>query len=242
MPRPNINKPLGVTSAKGPGSQPNATQVTDNSKGWATVANIPVPPKADNRNFRQPLGLSPVLVNGGVVPPKANLELQEFEQGDSATENLDVTSVAESLDSTNQVVGFRASKAATQKLSLEETKLSSGLSFTHQTPVQQYKTVELDWYGAKLSLNCLNAIYQPPSIARGNQGWLLLELPIDPKTGNPPWKPPIAQLGEDGRISVPEFDCILEFQKLRCQILNIEIYDLLNLKYVVVLRVVSGNI
>ena len=93
-----------------------------------------------------------------------------------------------------------------------------------------------------MSINCLNAVYQPPNAKRGNQGWLMLELPIDQKTGNPPWRPPVAQLGEDGKISVPEFDCTVDYQKLRCQILNIELYDQLNLKYVVVLRVVNSDI
>lgn len=234
MPRPNANKPLGVGPAKGPGAQANAVQVTDNSKGWATVANIPVPPSADKRSFAKPLGLSPVLVNGGVVPAKNNLEDPteiEEKHGDSVETNL-------TLSSTESP----AAKAKKQPIGSDEVKPSSGLSFTHQTLIQPYKTVELDWYGAKLSLNCLNAVYQPPNITRGNQGWLLLELPLDAKTGNPQWKPPIAQLGEDGRISVPEFDCILEFQKLRCQILNIEVYDSANLKYVVVLRVLNTSI
>lgn len=235
MPRPNINKPLGFGPAKGPSAQANAVQVTDNSKGWATVANIPVPPSADKRNFKKPLGLSPVLVNGGVVPAKDNFEEPTEateEQGDFVEESVNVSSSTEPP----------VPKPAKQTLSSEEVKSSSGLSFTNQAPMQSYKTVELDWYGAKLSLNCLNAVYQPPNIARGNQGWLLLELPIDAKTGNPQWRPPIAQLGEDGRISVPEFDCILEFHKLRCQILNIEVYDSANLKYVVVLRVLNSSI
>jgi len=237
MPRPNINKPLGVTPAKGPGAQSNATQVTDNSKGWATVANIPVPPSADKRNFKKPLGLSPVLVNGGVIPSKTELESIEIETEDAVTENEN--SVAEPVDFPTAESEFL--KSGSKSLSPKGTKPPLGLSFTNQTS-STHQTVELDWYGAKLSLNCLNAVYQPPNISRGNQGWLLLELPIDSKTGNPPWRPPIAQLGEDGRISVPEFDCILGSQKLRCQILNIEIYDSLNLKYVVVLRVVNSSI
>lgn len=225
MARANTNKPLGVQPAKGPAAQNNAVQVTDNSSGWAAVGNIPVPPTAEKRDFKKPLGLSPVLVNGGVIPQKIAAESnpEELPRGEEpASIDLDKSSLPNPLSG------------------LSESKTSAGLSFTNQS--REYKSVEIDWYGAKLSLNCLNAVYQSPDPKRGNQGWLLLELPLDSKTGNPPWRPPIAQLGEDGKISVPEFDCNLDFEKLRCQILNIEIYDRLNRKYVVVLRVLNSSI
>lgn len=67
----------------------------------------------------------------------------------------------------------------------------------------------------------------------------MLEMPLDAKTGNPPWIPPIAELQEDGRISVPEFKCKVDGVALRCQILNIELFDELNSKYVVVFRVLD---
>lgn len=67
----------------------------------------------------------------------------------------------------------------------------------------------------------------------------MLELPIDEKTNNPTWTPPVAQLGEDGRISVPEFECLVEGIKMKCQVLNIDLYDWDNRKYVIVLRVLE---
>lgn len=224
MPRPNINKPLGIQAVKGPGAQANAVQVTDNVNGWASVANIPVPPSAENRSFKKPLGLGPVLVNGATpVNPGTPDEVVE-----PAAKPVDANVQASVQSST---ISSRPGPV--------ESNISTGLSFNNQPPKPNYKAVELDWYGAKLSINCLNAVYQPPNPNRGNQGWLMLELPVDEKTGNPPWRPPTAQLGEDGKISVPEFDCIVDSQRLRCQILNIELYDELHSKYVVVLRVLK---
>lgn len=205
-PKPNTSIPLGMkvglrdTSTRG-------TKVTDNSQGWAAVANIPVPPTSELRSFQQPLKLAPVLINGGIIKP------QEFE--DEVVLKREIAAPVES-----NVLRGQSSKSE-PKVNLKPRKL-----------------VEIDWYGAKLSLPCLNAIYQPSNSARGGQGWLMLELELDPVTGNPPWIPPVAQLAEDGRMLVPEFECSVDGTKVRCQILNIELYDWINRKCVIVLRVI----
>lgn len=211
-PRPNTNAPLGLKAAKGPAAKRDAVKVTDNNDGWAAVANIPVPPASEKRDFKKPLGMVPVLVNGGVIERRTpSLQEQEFAVKEGADTNPGGTNSPQEPSFNNQP----------------------------GKPAIKYKVVELDWYGAKLSLNCLNVIHQLPSAARGGQEWLMLELPLDEKTGNPPWLPPVAQLGEDGRISVPEFECLVEGIKLRCQILNIDLYDWDNQKYVIVLRVLG---
>jgi len=214
-PRPNTNAPLGMKAAPGPAASKAVVKVTDNTDGWAAVANIPVPPAAESRSFKRPLGLGPVLVNGGVVPTAATPDEEPKEKP----------------------------KVEQPAKSLGGNSTPQGLSFTPQakeTPKPaKMTTVELDWYGAKLSLSCLNAIYQPANTGRGNQSWLMLEMPLDEKTGNPPWIPPIAELQEDGRISVPEFKCKVDGIALRCQILNIELFDEASKKYVVVFRIVE---
>lgn len=204
-----------MKAARGPAANKAAVKVTDNADGWATVANIPVPPAAEMRSFKKPLGLGPVLVNGGIIPTTATLEPESKE----------------------------TPKVEQPKLGLGGSPSPQGLSFTPQTRESPKPagtaTVELDWYGAKLSLNCLNAVYQPADTSRGNQGWLMLEMPLDEKTGNPPWTPPVAELQEDGRIHVPEFKCRIGGVQLKCQILNIELFDETNGKYVAIFRVVE---
>lgn len=214
-PRPNTNAPLGMKVAPGPAASKAAVRVTDNTYGWSAVANIPVPPAAESRSFERPLGLGPVLVNGAVVPTAATPDVEP--EGKPKVEQ--------------------------PAKGLGGNSIPQGLSFIPQakeTPKPaKTTTVELDWYGAKLSLSCLNAIYQPANTSRGSQSWLMLEMPLDEKTGNPPWIPPIAELQKDGRISVPEFKCKVDGIALRCQILNIELLDEVSKKYVVVFRVVE---
>jgi hypothetical protein len=189
-------------------------QVIDNSKGWATVDNIPVPPVAEHRSFKKPLGLGPALINGGIIPTKAvfNPELKETPRVEQLKAGLG-GDFPQGLSSTSQIQQMH-------------------------TPVKSV-SVEVDWYGAKLSLNCLNAVYQSAIEGRGNQGWIMLEMTLDEKTGNPPWIPPIAELQKDGRIFVPELKCKINGKVLRCQILNIELFDKINSKYIVVFRVVE---
>lgn len=208
-PRPNTSAPLGLKPGKGPAAPKDAIKVTDNANGWAAVANIPVPPAAEKRNFHKPLGLAPVLVNGGSVV----------------------------LDSV-------ANKAKAEDLPPKdpvEPKGSQGLSFNIPVaaPKVDMKTVEIDWYGAKLSVKCLSILRQKPSPITGGQEWLMLELPLDGETGNPAWLPPVAQLDEDGRIRAPEFHCVVDSDMLRCQILNIGLHDKLGNRYIAVFRVLK---
>jgi len=214
-PRPNTNAPLGMKVARGPAATKAAVKVTDNTDGWAAVANIPVPPAAESRSFKKPLGLGPILVNGGVIPTAVT-------PAERPKEKPKVQQSVEGLGGSSTPQGFSFTSQVKEAPSPTKTV-----------------TVELDWYGAKLSLDCLNAAYQPANTGRGNQGWLMLEMRLDEKTGNPPWIPPIAELQEDGRISVPEFKCKVAGVNLRCQILNIELFDVASKKYVVVFRVVE---
>ena len=200
-PKPNTQTPLGFKVGPGPAAKRDMIKVTDNSEGWSSVANIPVPPISDGRNFTGSLGLNPVLVNGGVFAEP-------------------IIAVSKDVEKPGEVKSPQA-----------YTPLPS--------PKVTAKIVEIDWYGAKLSLPCINAIHQTGDLTRGGQEWLMLEMAIDPKTGKPPWLPPVAQLGEDGRISIPEFQCSLNGVKIKCQILNIELYDVSGQRYIVVLRVVK---
>lgn len=212
-PRPNTSTPLGLRPGKGPAAPKDPVKVTDNAQGWASVANIPVPPAAERRNFLKPLGLGPVLVNGGSVALPAD-------------KNASLENMSDNLPLKDPV----------------EPKGSQGLSFNSSRlaqPKAEMKTVEIDWYGARLSIKCLTAIRQRPELTTGNQAWLMLELPLDPHTGNPAWLPPIAQLGEDGRIQAPEFDCVVDSEKLRCQILNIGLHDKPGGRYIAVFRVLK---
>ena len=201
-PKPNTQTPLGFKVGPGPAARRDMIKVTDNSEGWSSVANIPVPPISDGRNFTSSLGLAPVLVNGGILTaPVIALDVDVVKPG--------------------------------------EVKSPQAYVAVSAPPKVSAKVVEIEWYGAKLSLPCINAVHQTEDLSRGGQEWLMLEMAIDPKTGKPPWVPPVAQLGEDGRISIPEFQCSLNGVKIKCQILNIELYDVSGQRYIVVLRVVK---
>lgn len=205
---PSTMTPLGLKVARGPAAA-EAVKVTDNTQGWAEVANIPVPPAADKRDFSKPLGQNPLLVNGGKFEYNAVAELGESHVGPG------------------------------------EGNLPQGLSFNYDEPVIAKSTpnktpmqlIEINWYGARLELECLNAIFQKPNVAKGLDGWLMLELSISTKTKTPAWVPPIAQLTQDGKIHVPEFECTLHDVTLKCQILNIDITDAANKKRVFIFRV-----
>lgn len=218
----STNSPLGMKVGVGPGARKqDPVKVTDNSSGWAAVASIPVPPAAEARTFQKPLGQSPKLVNGGVI------QSEQLEKINLAQARLDLNAEIESNPKTVQ----------SKESAVRENALPAVLSFTNQ--VITTKSVEIDWYGAKLLIQCLNAVYHKAEINRGGQEWLMLEIPLDKETLKPSWQPPVAQLGEDGRISVPEFYCTVDKQTLKCQILNIELLDLKTMKYVLVLRVLN---
>ena len=195
---------------RGPAAPKLAVKVTDNAQGWASVANIPVPPASEARNFSRPLGLGPVLVNGQPVS---------------------VPSVPQRPDQPG--TDMKAGEAGSTP--------SPALVFKNPTPApaRNSTTVEIDWYGAKLSLRCLSAVLQPKDPDRGNQEWLMLEMPLDSQTGNPPWLPPVAQAGEDGRITPPEFTCVVDSRRVRCQILNIDLFDRPGGRYMAIFRVLK---
>lgn len=195
----NPNKPLGLRAGKGP-TKSEAVKVTDNSNGWAQVANIPVPPDADKRDFSGSLGESPVLVNGKTLPKKTHNGPEE-------------TTVSQ---------GFLPS---VEPVPVKESSISKTI------------TVEINWYGALLAIDCLNAIYQPPNYNKGIDGLLLLELPLLEKTKAPAWTPPLAQLDQNGKMHIPEFECTVSGQTLKCQVLNIDIYDKKQNKRLFIFRV-----
>jgi len=215
--KPSTTTPLGMKVAKGP-SRVDAVKVTDNTQGWTEVANIPVPPVAEERNFNKPLGQSPFLVNGGVVKPSTVPE----------------------------VVGVSGTNPSFTK-GPEETNVSQGLSFTYsqssvakmETKTTKTQIVEIMWHGAKMAVECINVVHQPPNTERGIEGWLMLELAVSAKTRTPAWIPPVAQLGEHGKIYVPEFECKVQNKLLKCQVLNIDVTDLANEKRVFVFRVLD---
>lgn len=196
----NPNAPLGLRVNRGP-SKSEAIKVTDNLKGWAEVASIPVPPAADTRDFSKPLGKVPILVNGGKV----------LDKSDTPPSGPDETTVSQGFLSNNFV----------------------------SPPIKENKmqTIQINWYGALLGLDCLNAVYQPADTRKGVDGWLMLELPILEKTNAPAWTPPVAQLDQNGKMHIPEFECTVDNQKLKCQVLNIDIYDSINNKRVFIFRV-----
>lgn len=198
----NPNAPIGFRAGKGP-SKSEAIKVTDNSKGWTQVANIPVPPDADKRNFSGPLGNSPVLVNGGKIPEKSFLSGPEE------------TTVSQ---------GFL-------------TEVESPPIKIKENPLVKMIPVQINWYGAMLTLDCLNVVYQPPNYSKSVDGLLLLELPVLEKTKAPAWTPPVAQLDQNGKMHIPEFECIVDGQELKCQVLNIDIYDKAHNKRVFIFRV-----
>jgi hypothetical protein len=206
----------------GPGAKKqDPVKVTDNSFGWAAVAGIPVPPAAEARTFHKPLGEFPKLVNGGVI------QREEFEKINLMQAGLDL----------NAKIDLNVKPMQSKEGAVRENALPTVLSFTNQTITT--KSVEIDWYGAKLLIQCLNAVYHRADVNRGGQEWLMLEISLDKETLKPIWRPPVAQLGENGRISIPEFYCTVDKQTLKCQVLNIELLDLKTMKYVLVLRVLN---
>lgn len=204
-PNPKPNSPLGLTPAMRSTSKNQAKKITDNTKGWTVVDNIPVPPAAEKRNFSKPIGAIPVLVNGaeskadptGLLKPE--IELNEKPTLPVGTEAF----------------------------------------FSHTTPAMPVKTVYIEWYGLTMAIDCINTIYNAANNSRTGQGWLLLELKIDQNLDKPAWLPPIAELDENGKISVPEFYCTVDGLRLKCQMLNIELCDRANGKYVYILRVLN---
>ena len=88
-----------------------------------------------------------------------------------------------------------------------------------------------------LTLDCLNVVYQPPNYSKSVDGLLLLELPVLEKTKAPAWTPPVAQLDQNGKMHIPEFECVVDGQELKCQVLNIDIYDKAHNKRVFIFRV-----
>lgn len=212
MKRPKPDAPLGMKPAMRTSSGKPPVKVTDNSDGWSEVKGTAVPPDSQSRNFRRPLGLRPVLVGGGVLPPPTAVvevpvpEVEPDDKEEAEAPQLPLLQAA------------RTSKA--------EPKPSSVM-------------VQIDWHGAKLSIPCVRAVLQPESTSRGGQGWLMLEMELDPTTGRPGWLPPVSVLDEDGRMSIPEFDCLVHGRWLRCEMLNVELFDRLEARYLLVLRVIT---
>lgn len=122
-----------------------------------------------------------------------------------------------------------------------ETTVSQGFLDKIDSSVEikenKMRTVQIMWYGALLTLDCLNAVYQPANSLKGLDGWLMLELPILEKTKAPAWTPPVAQLDQNGKMHIPEFDCTVDGQELKCQVLNIDIHDRVNNTRVFIFRV-----
>jgi len=218
----NINSPLGMRVGIGPGSsQKNPVKITDNSLGWGTVAKIPVPPAAEIRTFQEPLGLIPALINGGIIKD----------------EKLEKISLVQAEPNSSSKIKSQESSISGKKRAVKENALPTALSFMNQGHTM--KIVEIDWYGAKLLIQCIDVIYQKANFNRGGQEWLMLEIPLNKETLKPSWQPPVAQLEENGRISVPEFYCTIDEHKLKCQILNIELLDLKSMRYILILRVLN---
>lgn len=206
----STTRPLGLKVGKGPAVVPaKMVQLTDNSDGWAEVANIPVPPSSDKRNFGASLGQSPFLVNGGVI-----------------------------TSNPTTLVGLSVN---TPIKGPEESNDSRGLSFSYQPNNSKVakKIIEIEWYGARLALECANVVYQPANPAKETPAWLLLELNLLDKTQAPAWTPPVAQLSQDGKIHAPEFTCTYEAQDYVCQVLNIDIYDPQQRKRTFIFRVLE---
>jgi len=219
----NINSPLGMRAGIGPGSfQKNPVEITDNSLGWATVAKIPVPPAAETRMFQKPLGLIPALINGGIIKG----------------EKLEKIGFAQAEPNSSSKIKSQESPTSGKKRAVRGNAPPAAPSFMNQE--HTLKIVEIDWYGAKLLIQCIDAIYQKADFNRGGQEWLMLEIPLNKETLKPSWQPPVAQLEEeDGRIYVPEFYCTLDEHKFKCQILNIELLDLKSMRYILILRVLN---
>lgn len=216
--KPSPTTPLGIKFSKNP-SRAELVKVTDNTKGWTKIDNIPVPPVAEKRNFDKPLGQNPFLMNGGTINTYAN--------------KPEVVVVSETNPSFSKGPG--------------ETLVSPGSSFTYsesfsskiETKPIKTQTMEIMWHGSKMAVECMNVVHQLPNLERGIEGWLMLELIISEKTKTPAWIPPVARLEEHGKIYVPEFDCKIQNKLFKCQVLNIDITDLLNEKRVFVFRVLD---
>ena len=187
-------------------------KLTDNFKDWATVANIPVPPDSKNRNFNKPLGAKLVAF---AVNPNELIETvaEEFEPELAEEERGAIK---------HEILPKKPPTPPTSE----------------PMPNLATKTIEINWYGALLSIACSNVVYQPKGSTAGGEGWLFLELPINPKTKTANWVPPVAKLYEDGRIATPEFDCMIEDLELRCQILNISLVDSVNQNQLLIFRVI----
>jgi len=84
------------------------------------------------------------------------------------------------------------------------------------------------WYGAKITIEANEVVYQPANPARGIEGWLLVKLPVI--DGETAWTPPVADLNsESDKIEIPEFICIINNKKLKCRHLNIELWNTFNM-------------
>lgn len=206
MKRPKPEAPLGMKPAMRASSGKQPVKVTDNSDGWSQVRGTAVPPDSQSRNFRAPLGLRPVLVGGGVLPPPAAVPQETHPESGQEDAEVQAAPVA------------RPARVEPRTASV---------------------TVQIDWHGAKLSIPCVRAVFQSEGTSRGGQGWLMLELELDPSTGRPGWLPPVSVLEEDGRMSVPEFDCLVHGRRLRCEMLNVELFDRSEARYLLVLRVIK---
>lgn len=209
--RTSPNSPLGLKPAMRVDSAKPPIKVTDNSSDWAEVEGIQVPPAHESRNFQSSLGLGPVLVNGAEMPSKP----------------LPVTAPGKEGNGVSANESFLLPEPAERPVTRQAAPSGAGVS------------VELDWYGATLTIPCVRAVIQPEGNSRGGQGWLLLELALDPKTNKPGWLPPLSKEEEDGRMFVPEFDCLVQGQRLHCQMLNVELFDKLGGTYFLVLRVIK---
>jgi len=209
--RTNPNSPLGLKPAMRADSTKLPVKVTDNSSDWAEVKGTPVPPASESRNFHSSLGLGPVLVNGAEMPSKL----------------LPVTAPGTDGDEESANKSFLSPEPAERPATRQAVPSGAGVS------------VELDWYGATLTIPCVKVVIQREHESRSGQGWLLLELALDPKTNKPGWLPPLSKEEEDGRMFVPEFDCLVQGQRLHCQMLNVELFDRVGGKYFLVLRVIK---
>lgn len=213
-PRPNTMSPLGLHPATGPSKQGKLIKVTDNKSGWSSVANIPVPPEADRRQFGKSLGLKPVLLNGAEI-------------------KADVQAIPEDLSP--ELASTQPNHSEPMKAAGEDY-LPRGSSFMSQ---ETQKILEIDWYGARILIPCIRVVVQTIETSRSGQGWLLVEMAIDQKTKKPAWVPPVAVLADNGTISVPEFECSLDGSTYTCQVLNIEIWDTTNKKYFAVFNILN---
>jgi len=209
----NPNSPLGLKPAMRSNSADGPVKVTDNSSNWSEVRGIAVPPAPEARDFQSSLGLRPVLTNGGERSP-------------------------DPLPAPAKVPAVKIQTSPGIFLSPEPEERPAS---PQVVPSGSGVFVELDWHGARLTIPCVRAVFQPEETSRGGQAWLLLEMKIDPRTGRPSWLPPPSREEEDGRISVPEFDCVVDNRRLHCQMLNVELFDKFKETYFLILRVIKEH-